>query len=81
MQDQIDMIEMESLIVDLIQQEIPTVYIIDRNDREVCMVLPTPQTAGTEYQKLTYARIAAERVVKDFMDFEAYPDNEETPES
>lgn len=81
MVDTIDMIEMESLIIDLIEAEIDSVLLRDIHDRDVIMYLPTPQRSGTEYQKLTYARISAERIVSEFMAFENYQEDEDTPES
>ena len=71
-QDQLEKIELIDLITDCIEHKVPYLCIEDANDRETILFLPEPQTAGTEYQKATYALKAAEKLANSFFLLEGY---------
>jgi len=74
LEDQISMIELQNMLVDYIEHEIPYVALYDKHEREVILKLPEPQTSGTEYQKLTYANICAAQLCENLRTLEDLDD-------
>tara|TARA_B110001450_G_scaffold252906_1_gene275441 strand:+ start:975 stop:1229 length:255 start_codon:yes stop_codon:yes gene_type:complete len=72
MEDIIERIELIDLITDCIEMSIPYIIVLDNQEREVVLYLPTPQSKGTEYQKMTYALVSAKKVVESFFSLEQY---------
>ena len=65
--EQIELIELQSNIADMIEADIPYITIIDRFDRELILILPTRQKSGTNYQNLTYANVCAGQAVENML--------------
>ena len=74
LEDQISMIELQSIIVDYIEHDIPYMALNDKYEREVILKLPSPQEAGTEYQKHTYANVCAEQLCENLRTLEDMDD-------
>ena len=65
--EQIELIELQSNIADCIEADIPYMTIFDRFERELILFLPTRQKSGTNYQNLTYANVCAEQAVENML--------------
>jgi len=76
MEEQINLIELQSFICEAICNDVPYLIVLDQFDREVMLTLPTSQKAGTNYQMLTYANICAAQAVNNLLLIEELDDQE-----